>query len=158
MSSTPETINLRVRGAAKTRISIEGTNKFIFLNLDDQGIFKRFNEVYADMVKEADRIENVKSLKDGLGEVGDEQTKAYLSEMDKIDTFLREKLDYIFDSPVADACSAGGTMYDINKDTGLQRFELIIADISTLYKGAFESGAAKMIADRERHTKKYTKK
>lgn len=157
---TPKTINLHVEGASKTRILIEGDeNKAVFLNLDDQGIYDRFNALYGDMAKKADELEKDEDLAKGLGDAGTEQTEKYLAKKAEVNNYLKEKLNEIFDCDnLAEVCSAGGTMMDILHTTGKPRFEQIISDVIVLYGDAFAEGAKKQIKARERHTAKYTKK
>lgn len=162
MSSTPKTINLIIPGASKTRIIVgedeNGQPKAIYLNLDDQGIFKRLEKAYAQLKDYEKEFENMEALEKGLGDLGDENNAKYLEEKDRIDKAAKSVINGVFDYNVVDACSAGGTLFDIIHEVGLPRYEVILSNLISLYDSALSEAQKNIDAQREKHTAKYSKK
>lgn len=155
--NTPDTISVKVRGASKTRILINGEeDKAIFLNLSDTGILDRLSETYQKLYNEAQNAVDLKAEDMSLGDIDDEKTLALIAKLNEIDGKLREMIDFIFDGNVAKACSAGGKMYD--PVDGSYRFEVIIEDLLSLYGETLPAEFEKIQKKREERTKKYTKK
>lgn len=144
---------LRVRGAAKKRFQIEGTDKYIELNTSDVGIIERLEAAYIEMMSLGDRAVEIKAQD---LEPNSEESKALFAELNDIDKKLRNILDKIFNSSVADACDGGGHMYDPVE--GLYRFEVILSDVMTPIDGNIQKELAKLAKRRAEHTKKYAKK
>lgn len=155
--NTPETISVRVRGASKTKVLINGEDdKAIFLNLSDTGILDRLNETYHKMNDEAQKAVAFKAEDFDFVDPDDEKMQETLAKLNEYDASLRGMIDYVFDSEVAEACSAGGKMYD--PVDGLFRYEVIMEDLFTLYGETLPAEFEKILKKREERTKKYTKK
>lgn len=144
---------LRVRGAAKKRFQIDGTDKYIEINTSDTGILERLEASYMELMSLGDRSIEIKAQE---LEPNSEESKALFTELNDLDKKLRDILDKIFDSPVADACSGGGRMYD--PVDGYFRFEVILSDLMAAVDGDLQSEFAKIAKRRAEHTKKYVKK
>lgn len=162
MSSTlknTRTINLSIPGATKTRVVVgedeNGKPKCIYLNLDDQDIMRRSEEALDKLNKYAEEFKKMEALEKGLGEVGDNQNIKYYEEKEKVNSAAKEVIDSIFDYPVCDACSAGGTLFDIISDDGRMRYDVILSCLTSLYKGTFEKAEKNMNEKRKQHTEGY---
>ena len=73
-----------------------------------------------------------------------------------IDKKMREKLNYIFASDIADICEPTGNMYD--PVGGEFRFEHIIDVLTTLYANNITTEFKKMQERVKKHTSKYVNK
>lgn len=158
----PTVVNLPIAGATKTRVNVgtddNGNDIIILLNLDDQGILERLEEGYAKLTDYAKQFKDIKALEKGVGEVGDKQNIDYYKAKSEINSAAKEVIDNIFQYPVCDACSAGGTLFDIVREAGKERFDVIISGLSSLYTDSINEAIEKRDKKREAHTKKYTKK
>lgn len=153
----PDTISVRVRGASKTKVLINGeADKAIYLNLSDTGILDRLNETHQKLYDEAQNAVELKSEDIEFGDVDDEKTQETLKNLAEIDKKLRDLIDFIFDGNVAAPCSAGGKMYD--PVDGYYRFEVIIEDLLSLYGETLPAEFEKIQKKRAERTKKYIKK
>ena len=140
--------------SSKKSYRIDGDNsRIIYLDTSDMNILVRMNETYPEIqklaVEAADKIVASK--------VGDDSPLNDISEILKeIDKRMREKLNYIFASDIADICEPKGNMYD--PVGGEFRFEHIIEVLSTLYADNITSEFKKMQERVKKHTAKYTNK
>ena len=158
----PTVVNLPIAGATKTRV-IVGTDEYgneiaIYLNLDDQDILRRLEEGYAKLLVYAEQFKGLEALEKGVGEVGDKQNIDYYKAKSKINDAAKEVIDDIFQYHVCDACSAGGTLFDIVRETGTERFDVILSALTSLYTDSINEAHKNMEKKRKAHTKKYTKK
>ena len=141
--------------SSKKSYRIDGDNsRIIYLDTSDMNILVRMNETYPEIqklaVEAADKIVASK--------VGDDDSPLNdISEILKeIDKRMREKLNYIFASDIADICEPKGNMYD--PVGGEFRFEHIIEALSTLYADNITGEFKKMQERVKKHTAKYTNK
>lgn len=163
MSSTPKTkptvINLPIAGATKTKVIVgtdeNGNDIAIYLNLDDQDISKRLEEGYAKLLDYSKQFKNLEALEKGVGEVGSKQNVDYYAAKSQMNDVAKKVIDDIFQYPVCDACSAGGTLFDTVRETGKERYDVILSALSSLYTESFNEALEKK---RKQHTAKYTKK
>lgn len=143
-------LDLNLSETKKKKIRIDGdATKIIELNLSDMGIISRLNESYAKLDTMAVEVAE-------LLQVDTDDTDELTSKLSKIDKDMKDLIDYTFDSPIAEVCSYGGTMYDLLN--GKFRFEHIIEQLSTLYTDNIQSELAKTKARISKHTSKYTRK
>ena len=156
------TIRLYIPGASKTRVIVgtdeHGEEKAIYLNLDDQDIVKRLYAAYDELLAKAKEFENLKALDKGLGGIDDKNSKDYFEEKEKVLKAAQEIIDGVFEAPVCEMCSAGGTLFDVLRETGQYRYDAILASLSSLYTEAIQEGSEKLNKAREQHTEKDTKK
>ena len=82
-----------------------------------------------------------------------EDTVAILTEVDKE---MRELLNYIFDSDIADVCAPDGSMFDMFN--GEFRFEHIVSTLIGLYEKNIDNEYKLMAKKIKKHTDKYTGK
>lgn len=149
--------------SSKKSFRIDGdNNRIIYLDTSDMNILVRFEEVYPEIRKLAvDAAERAEATKQAPPEEPGEdieddgpifgETTAILKE---IDSKMREKLNYIFASDIADICEPTGNMYDMVN--GEFRFEHIISVLSNLYINNINSEIRKMQERVKKHTAKYT--
>ena len=146
--------------STKKSFRIDGdNNRIIYLDTSDMNVVVRFNEVYPEIQKLAvDATTRLATLKDSKSEDTDETSPLNdISEILKdIDKQMRDKVDYIFASEVADMCAPTGNMYDINN--GEFRYEHIVDVLSSLYTNNFKSEFKKMQERVKKHTAKYANK
>ena len=142
--------------STKKSFRIDGDNsRIIYLDTSDMNILVRMEEAYPEIQKLAvnacDRMAMAKTNEDDASPIND------ISEILKdIDHKMREKLNYIFASEIADICEPTGNMYDpVN---GEFRFEHIIEVISGLYANNITVEFKKMQTRVKKHTDKYTSK
>lgn len=158
----PTVVNLPIAGATKTKVIVgtddNGKDIVIHLNLDDQDILRRLEEGYAKLLDYAEQFKDLEALEKGVGEVGDKQNIDYYKAKSKINDAAKEVIDNIFQCPVCDACSAGGTLFDIVRETGTERFDVILSALTSLYTDSINEAHKNMEKKRKAHTKKYTKK
>ena len=145
--------------SSKKSFRIDGDNdRIIYLDVSDMNIIVRLDEAYPEIqklgVEAQDKLAKVSVSKT---EGGTESPLNDISEVLKdIDKKMREKLNYIFASDVADTCEPTGNMYDIVN--GEWRFEHILDVLTTLYTDNLNVEFKKMQSRIKKHTAKYTNK
>lgn len=144
-------------------------NRVISLDTTDMNIVVRFDEAYPqilDLATEATNRISAISTKDEVdNETGDEEdeenpnrkTEDLSTILKDIDRRMRDKMDYIFASPISDVCEPTGNMFDPVCD-GQFRFEHIIWVLGKLYETNFTAEFDKMQKRLKKHTEKYTSK
>ena len=111
----------------------------------DLNISDRLEKGFAKLQEKMSEISKLSSEDENLSEL-----------LNKANTEMCEWLDYIFDSPVSEVFSKGGSMYD-PKD-GMFRYEHIIDGLTKLYTDNLNQEYKKMRARIQKHTEKYTGK
>ena len=147
-----ETNNISL--SSKKTFTIDGDlTRTIQLDTSDMNVLVRLEEVYGDIQKLAvdagNRIVASKTDDDMDEESLTELTKV----LKEIDQQMREKLNYIFASDIADACEPTGNMYD--PVGGEFRFEHIVEVLAELYANNITSEFKKMQERIKKHTQKY---
>ena len=122
----------------KKAFRIDGDNsRVIHLNTSDLNITVRLEEVYPKFLQLANKasaeLENVDK---------EERNSELIGILKNIDKEMRELLDYVFDSDVAEKTADGGSMYD--PFNGKFRFEHIIEVLAGLYDTNFQQEAILM--------------
>lgn len=129
-------------------------NRLIYLDTSDMNILVRLEEVYQSIDELANEaVEKISTLSDDKDE--GEQLSDLASVLKDIDAKMREKIDYIFDDKVSDACVPKGNMYDPYE--GGFRFEHVVSVLTGLYATDISTGFKKMQDNVKKHTAKYTK-
>lgn len=137
-------IDITIEGIKKQRFRINGDpNSIIELNLSDFGIYERLEKGMAKLQDEMSKIANIPEDDAKIQEKMREANKA-----------MCEWMDYIFDSPISEVFSKGGTMYD-PKD-GMFRYEHILDTLTKLYTNNINDEYKKLKARVQKHTEKYT--
>lgn len=143
--------------STKKSFRIDGDNsRIIYLDVSDMNILVRLEEVYPEIQKLAVEASNKVAEQKEAGE--DEEDNSLFGDapaiLKEIDAQMREKLNYIFASDVADICEPTGNMYDpVN---GEFRFEHIIDVLTGLYANNLTAEFKKMQERVKKHTAKYT--
>lgn len=139
-------INLSITG--KKRFRIDGdNNRIIYLNTSDFNIIGRFEEM-------SSKISEL--LSKHFSDVEDDEDIALSKFIEGSDKEMRNLVDYVFNSKVADVCAPDGTMFDLFN--GEFRFEHIFNTLLTLYNKNMETEINRMRTNLSRYTRKYTKK
>ena len=140
--------------AKKTKFRINGDNNCIIeLNTSDLGIAGRLSDAYPKLL---DYVKDAQKQVDAISEADEDSLGKFADMLRDIDKKMRDLVDYIFNSPVADKCAKDGTMYDPYE--GEFRFEVIISKLVKLYSNNLDTEFAKMKDKVSKHTNKYTKK
>ena len=103
-------------------------NKIIYLDVADMGVGMRLRTAYDNLIKMMEKIADLGSKED----MTEDEQKTVLKTMEDLNERMKEQVDYIFNSPVADMCCDGGTMWD--PYMGMFRFEHIIDALCGLYE------------------------
>lgn len=123
------------------------SNRVIELNTSDLLLPKRLDEVYPKMLKMVNKANDMIAAEDDTDEI---------DALIAINDDLKELLNYVFDSDIADKACPFGSLYDpIN---GKFRFEYIIERLLNLYENNFNQEFKLMQKRMSKHTDKYTKK
>lgn len=139
-------IDLSVTKKKQFRID-KDDNRIIELNTSDMSILSRLQESYPKLDKlgtKAMSISDDGSIEDSV---------AILTEVDKE---MRELLNFIFDSDIADICAPDGSMFDMFN--GEFRFEHILNVLIGLYEKNIDNEYKLMAKHIKKHTDKYTGK
>ena len=150
--------DINLSAIKKKRFRINGDpNKILELNTSDMNIASRLTIAYDRLQKYMSEVTKVLGdVPDNADDISEEQEKSAAIELSKIDAKMKEEIDYIFDAPVSEVCSDGGSMYDPFE--GMFRFEHIIDALSKLYENNLNSEFNKMKRRVSAKTSKYTKK
>ena len=89
-------------------------------------------------------------------ETDEDKANAALTQLPVIDKKMRDLIDYIFDSKIADKAAPDGSMYDLFN--GKFRFEYVIERLLDLYDTNFTKEYEMFMQNISKHTSKYTKK
>lgn len=149
MGASNNIIDIDLSVTRKKRFRIDGDDsRIIELNTSDMTILSRLDESERRLKALAESA-NV----DLTGE--DENDMAVVTRLLATDKEMRDIIDYLFDSPVADICAPDGSMYD--PFNGKYRFEHILETLFTLYEQNISDEIKKMRKNVRKHTDKYTK-
>lgn len=138
----------------KRKFRLDGdNNRVIELNVSDLNVAVRLEDAYKKLLQMTD--EASRELETISDKEGDEK-EAALELLKKLDKDMRNLIDFVFDSEVADKAAPDGSLYDpIN---GKFRFEYIIDRLGNLYETNFGREFALMQKRMDKHTTKYTGK
>lgn len=139
----------------RKRFRINGdNNKILELNTSDLNIATRLSKSYDKLNAYMDEVgAALQDISDD--EISEEQQSLIEEQLEKIDTEMKEEMDYIFDAPVSKVCCDGGSMYDPFE--GMFRFEHIIDALTKLYENNLNAEFTKMKRRVSAKTSKYTK-
>lgn len=143
-------IDLDLSVTRKKRFRIDGDdNRIIELNTSDMTILNRLDEAERRLTELA-KYANFEVSDD------EQENADRVTELLATDKQMREIIDYLFDSEVADICAPDGSMYD--PFNGKYRFEHIMEILFTQYEKNISEEIKKMRKNVQKHTDKYTKK
>lgn len=137
----------------KTKIRIDGDdNRIIELDTSDMTVLKRLQDIYPRLNELG-----IKGFEiDDGDEYSEEALKAMTTALDAIDKEMRELVDYIFNSKIADVCVPEGAMY--NMQNGEFKFERILDVLFGLYAEDIQKEFGLMSDRMKERTSKYTGK
>lgn len=155
VSDDADIVDIDLSAIKKKRFRIDGdNNRILELNTSDFGVVVRLNETYASLTELATQVAGKGFDFDAADDDVVKLDKAS-TVIDTIDTQMRKKIDYIFDSNVSEVCAPSGTMYDLIN--GKFRFEYILEKLAALYSVQIQKEYTKMAARMKKHTGKYHK-
>ena len=115
--------NIDLTVTRKKQFTIDGDeNRIIELNTSDMSILSRIQDSYQ-------KLEDLSNRAMSMSDSDFEETAKTLKE---IDGEMRDLINYIFDSDIADTCAPEGTMYAVFN--GQFRFEHILDRLISLYE------------------------
>jgi len=146
-------IDIEIKETRKKRFRLDrDNNRVIELNTSDLTILKRLEEVYPKLLSFVNEAQDeIKS-----GETDEETQNKAIDQLFVIDSKMRELINYVFDSDVADKTAPDGSMYDLFN--GKFRFEYVIEKLLDLYDENFTKEYDALKKNIAKHTSKYTKK
>lgn len=129
------------------RFRIDGDDdRIIELNTSDMTILNRINDADKKLRELADYATF------DVEDTAENQEEAIMK-LINTDKQMREIIDYLFNSKVADICAPNGSMYD--PFNGKYRFEHILETLFALYEKNINDEYKKMKKNVEKHTNKY---
>lgn len=138
----------------KQKIRIDGDdNRIIELDTSDMSVLKRLQDIYPRLNELGMKGFDIDDAED---EASPEAMEKIVTALKSIDKEMREIIDYIFDSPIADVCVPTGALY--NMHNGEFQFERILDVLFGLYADNIQAEFGKMSARMKQHTAKYTGK
>ena len=147
-----DVIDIDLSPTKKKSFRIDGDNsRIIYLNTSDVNIAIRLEELYPKLLK---LTEEASTQVDASMEEGSE--KSIINVLKDIDSKMRELLNELFDSDIADKVSPDGSLYD--PFNGKFRFEYIIDTLAGLYDNNFKQENELIQKRLRKHTGKYTRK
>lgn len=146
-------VDIQLATSSKKKFRIDGDdNRIIELDVTDLSILNRLRECYPKLNSLA-----IKGF-DMNDEAGEDALTAFdnvMLALNNVDKEMRELLNYLFDSDIADLCSPE-PLY--NMCNGEFRFEHVLNVLFTLYTDNIQAEFNKMTARMSAHTQKYTGK
>jgi len=145
--ATNKIANIDLSITRKKQFTIDGDeNRIIELNTSDMSILSRIQDSYQ-------KLEDLSNRAMSMSDSDFEETAKTLKE---IDGEMRDLINYIFDSDIADTCAPEGTMYDVFN--GQFRFEHILDRLISLYENNMDKEYKLMQKNIKKYTDKYTGK
>lgn len=152
---TNNVVDIDLSATQKTKIRIDGDDsKILELNTSDLNVMTRLKQVYDKLSELANIGTNLSTDDDGT--ISDEAVAQFTEDLQKIDTEMREMVDFVFQAPVSEICVSSGTMYD--PFNGMFRFEYIFEKLLAVYEKNFDSEFKKMSKRVQKHTDKYVRR
>ena len=140
-------IDVDVSVTRNKRFRIDGDDdRIIELNTSDMTILNRINDADKKLRELADYATF------DVEDTAENQEEA-ITKLINTDKQMREIIDYLFNSKVADICAPNGSMYD--PFNGKYRFEHILETLFALYEKNINDEYKKMKKNVEKHTNKY---
>lgn len=148
-------IDIDLSALRKKRIRINGDDtKIIEINVSDMGVITRLQEAYDRLISLANKYNLQEEESKTEGDTNNISDEEIVETLRRLDTEMRELIDFIFQANVSEICADDGTMADpIN---GQFRFEYIIEKFLAVYDKNFTEEFKKMSKTVKKHTSKYT--
>lgn len=143
-------LNINLSESRKKRYTIDGDeNRILEFDPYDLGILSRLEEVETAIIEAVDKFGDVQ---DTLDFEDPEVYKELAKQLRELDTFIRQQLDYLFDTNFSEVCAPHGTMLDpIN---GEMRFTYLV----DIFTDIFTDNISKALEQRNKKIKQHTKK
>lgn len=139
-------IDLSVTNKKQFRID-KDDSRIIELNTSDLNILSRLQECYPKLDSLGTKAMSISS---------DNEMDDTIATLKEIDKEMRDLVNFVFDSDIADACAPDGSMFDMFN--GEFRFEHIISTLIGLYEKNIDKEYKLMAKKIQKHTEKYTGK
>ena len=139
-------IDLSVTKKKQFRID-KDDNRIIELNTSDMSILSRLQDSYPKLDALSAKAMNLSD---------DDPVETTVEVLNDIDKEMRQILNFIFDSDIADVCAPDGSMFDMFN--GEFRFEHIVSVLVGLYEENIDKEYKLMVKNVRKHTDKYTGK
>lgn len=139
-------IDLSVTKKKQFRID-KDDNRIIELNTSDMSILSRLQDSYPKLDELSNKAMTLSS---------EDTLEATVEVLNDIDKEMRQILNFIFDSDIADVCAPDGSMFDMFN--GEFRFEHIVSVLVGLYEENIDKEYKLMAKNIRKHTDKYTGK
>lgn len=141
--------NIDLAVSKKERFTINNDeSRVIELNLSDMNVLTRYSEILPKLNEAVDSY--------GAIDFNDDSEEAFVTygkAFRDLDNSIREAIDFIFDYPVSNVCSYGGSMFDLQD--GSFRFEAIIETLFGMYDSKVDEESKKLQKKMKAHTDKY---
>ena len=151
-NAVKDVIDIDLSSIKKKKFRINGDNNLIIeLNTSDMNIITRLEEAtpkFQALEQKINELGNVASQDQGDSEA----IAATAQALREVDKGMRDMIDFVFDSPIADKVSDGGTMYDVFG--GKFRYEHVLDKFMALY----EENLANEYRLMKKRVNKYAKK
>lgn len=139
-------IDLSVTNKKQFRID-KDDSRIIELNTSDLNILSRLQECYPKLDSLGTKAMSISS---------DNEMDDTVATLKEIDAEMRDLVNFVFDSDIADVCAPDGSMFDMFN--GEFRFEHIISTLIGLYEKNIDKEYKLMAKKIQKHTEKYTGK
>ena len=139
-------IDLSVTNKKQFRID-KDDSRIIELNTSDLNILSRLQECYPKLDSLGTKAMSISS---------DNEMDDTVAKLKEIDAEMRDLVNFVFDSDIADVCAPDGSMFDMFN--GEFRFEHIISTLISLYEKNIDKEYKLMTKKIQKHTEKYTGK
>ena len=148
-----ENLNINLSEARKKRYTIDGDeNRVLEFDPTDLGLLVRIEEVEPAIL---DAVSKFGEAQADANYEDNETIKEMAKRLKELDLFIRERLDYLFDTNFSEVCAPHGTMLDpVN---GEMRFTYLLDVFATLYGEELSKALKKRNDTMKKHTKKYVK-
>lgn len=147
-------LNINLNEGQKKRYTINGDeSRVLEFNPTDLGMLTRINEIEPEIMEKLDQFSD---MQDKADYTDDKQVDELAKGLKELDTFIRAKLDYLFDTNFSEVCAPSGTMLDPVGEG--MRFTYLIDVFSDLFGDEISNAVQKRNKQIKKHTTKYTNK
>ena len=148
-----ENLNINLSEARKKRYTIDGDeNRILEFDATDLGLLVRIEEVEPAILDAVNKFGEAQADADYEN---NETIKEMAKRLKELDLFIRERLDYLFDTNFSEVCAPHGTMLDpVN---GEMRFTYLLDTFANVYGEELSKALKKRNDTMKKYTKKYVK-
>ena len=148
-----ENLNINLSEARKKRYTIDGDeSRILEFDATDLGLLVRIEEVEPAILDAVNKFGEAQADADYEN---NETIKEMAKRLKELDLFIRERLDYLFDTNFSEVCAPHGTMLDpVN---GEMRFTYLLDTFANVYGEELSKALKKRNDTMKKYTKKYVK-